>query len=164
MSRRLENIERIDTKYILPNGTFGGVDGRTASFTISSSGFLDLHEAQLDVKFVVRTRDGNAIVAEQGVALHSGTFSLTESLEVSCNGTSLYLANEVGRFQFMKALLLWNKGYVESVGTNEVFFVDSPSDGGMMKVPKASFAAKGLRLQRRPRKCRRSTLGVAKLC
>ena len=55
----------------------------------------------------------------------NGSSSLIEKLSIVANGKDVYSCNYANHFVNIKNLLEYNPSYVESVGTNEFYYLDT---------------------------------------
>ena len=86
----------------------------------------DWYNARFSVDFKVQLLDGNDFNnnnAQSGIV--NGSNSLIEKLSILANGRDVYSCNYANHVVNIKNLLEYNPSYVESVATNEFYYLDT---------------------------------------
>ena len=87
---------------------------------------FDWYNARLSVDFKVdQLADHTAIAANDDIGIVNGSSSIIEKLTILANGKDVYSCNYANHVVNIKNLLEYNPSYVESVGTNEFFYLDT---------------------------------------
>ena len=87
---------------------------------------FDWYNARLSADFKVQLLDGtdfNNNNAQSGIV--NGSSSLIENLKILANGREVYNCNYANHVVNIKNLLEYNPSYVESVATNEFYYLDT---------------------------------------
>ena len=93
---------------------------------------IDWYHARFNVDFKLQLlADGGNVAANVRTGIVNSAFSLINNLNVSMNGASVYDCPEVNHATNIKNLLEYSKGYAESQGSNEFFYIDNIRDNGM---------------------------------
>ena len=88
---------------------------------------FDWYNARLSVDFKVnKLADGAAIDADgDNMGIVNGSSSLIEKLSILANGRDVYSCNYSNQVVNIKNLLEYNPSYVDSVATNEFYYLDT---------------------------------------
>ena len=96
---------------------------------------FDWYNARFAVDFKVNLlANGGAIDADgdnQGIV--NGSSSLIENLTILANGRDVYSCNYANHVVNLKNLLEYNPSYVDSVGTNEFYYLDTTRNASRVK-------------------------------
>ena len=86
---------------------------------------FDWYNARLSVDFKInKLSNGNAITATDNIGIVNGSNSLIEKLSILANGRDVYSCNYANHVVNIKNLLEYNPSYVDSVATNEFYYLD----------------------------------------
>ena len=86
---------------------------------------FDWYNARLSVDFKVnKLADGANIAANDDHGIVNGSSSFIEKLTILANGRDVYSCNYANHVVNIKNLLEYNPSYVESVATNEFYYLD----------------------------------------
>ena len=83
------------------------------------------NRARLSVDFMVNKTGGGAIAVDDHNGIVNGAHSLIRNLSVTINGKKLYDCNQANHCVNIKNMLEYSPAYAESLGTNELFYVDT---------------------------------------
>ena len=87
---------------------------------------FDWYNARFSVDFKVQLLDGNDFNNNNPQAgIVNGSNSLIEKLTILANGRDVYSCNYANHVVNIKNLLEYNPSYVESVATNEFYYLDT---------------------------------------
>ena len=88
---------------------------------------FDWYNARLSVDFKVNQLAAGAAIDADGdnMGIVNGSSSLIEKLSIMANGRDVYSCNYANHIVNIKNLLEYNPSYVESVGTNEFYYLDT---------------------------------------
>ena len=88
---------------------------------------FDWYNARLSVDFKInKLADGTAIAANDEIGIVNGSNSLIEKLTILANGRDVYSCNYANHVVInIKNLLEYNPSYVNSVATNEFYYLDT---------------------------------------
>ena len=89
---------------------------------------FDWYHARFNVNFKLqKLADGAAVgdVIADTVGMVNSSFSLIKKLSVKMFGVQLYECDEANQAMNIKNLLEYSRGYSESQGTNEFFYLDT---------------------------------------
>ena len=87
---------------------------------------FDWYNARLSVDFKInKLADGTAIAANDEIGIVNGSSSLIEKLTILANGRDVYSCNYANHVVNIKNLLEYNPSYVNSVATNEFYYLDT---------------------------------------
>ena len=87
---------------------------------------FDWYNARLSVDFKInKLADGTAIAANDEIGIVNGSNSLIEKLTILANGRDVYSCNYANHVVNIKNLLEYNPSYVDSVATNEFYYLDT---------------------------------------
>ena len=87
---------------------------------------FDWYNARFSVDFKVQLLDGNDFNNNNPQAgIVNGSNSLIEKLTILANGRDVYSCNYANHVVNIKNLLEYNPSYVESIGTNEFYYLDT---------------------------------------
>ena len=87
---------------------------------------FDWYNARLSVDFKInKLADGTAIAANDEIGIVNGSNSLIEKLTILANGRDVYSCNYANHLVNIKNLLEYNPSYVNSVATNEFYYLDT---------------------------------------
>ena len=90
---------------------------------------FDWYNARFSVDFKVNQLAAGANIDADGAAdqmgIVNGSYSLIEKLSIMANGRDVYSCNYANHIVNIKNLLEYNPSYVESVGTNEFYYLDT---------------------------------------
>ena len=86
---------------------------------------FDWYNARLSIDFKVnKLADGANIAANDDNGIVNGSSSFIEKLSILANGRDVYSCNYANHVVNIKNLLEYNPSYVDSVGTNEFYYLD----------------------------------------
>ena len=88
---------------------------------------FDWYNARFSVDFKVNQLAAGANIDADGdqMGIVNGSFSLIEKLSILANGRDVYSCNYANHVVNIKNLLEYNPSYVESVATNEFYYLDT---------------------------------------
>ena len=87
---------------------------------------FDWYNARLSVDLKInKLADGTAIAANDEIGIVNGSNSLIEKLTILANGRDVYSCNYANHVVNIKNLLEYNPSYVNSVATNEFYYLDT---------------------------------------
>ena len=88
---------------------------------------VDWYNARFSVDFKVNqlAAGANIDADEDQMGIVNGSSSLIEKLSIVANGKDVYSCNYANHIVNIKNLLEYNPSYVESVGTNEFYYLDT---------------------------------------
>ena len=88
---------------------------------------FDWYNARFSVDFKVNQLAAGANIDADGdqMGIVNGSNSLIEKLTILANGRDVYICNYANHVVNIKNLLEYNPSYVESVGTNEFYYLDT---------------------------------------
>ena len=88
---------------------------------------FDWYNARFSVDFKVNQLDAGANIDADGdeMGIVNGSNSLIEKLTIIANGRDVYSCNYANHIVNIKNLLEYNPSYVESVATNEFYYLDT---------------------------------------
>ena len=88
---------------------------------------FDWYNARFSVDFKVNQVAAGANIDADGdqMGIVNGSSSLIEKLSIMANGRDVYSCNYANHIVNIKNLLEYNPSYVESVGTNEFYYIDT---------------------------------------
>ena len=96
-------------------GNFKFVDGKS----------LDWYNARLSLYFKLTKLDGNPITLTDKNGIVNGASSFIKKISFIINGREVYQCNYANHVVNIKNLLEFDTSYVESVATNEFYFLDT---------------------------------------
>ena len=97
-------------------------------FVVDNSGEstpFDWYHARLNVDFKVNILAGGNITAAQRNGIVNSAHSLIKKMNIKMNGIDVYDCSEANQAINIKNLLEYSKGYSQSQGTNEFFYIDT---------------------------------------
>ena len=96
---------------------------------------FDWYNARLSVDFKVNQLANGANIDADGdnMGIVNGSSSLIEKLTILANGRDVYSCNYANHVVNIKNLLEYNPSYVESVGTNEFYYLDTSRHANRVK-------------------------------
>ena len=95
---------------------------------------FDWYNARLSVDFKVNQLAGGDIVANgDNMGIVNGSSSLIEKLTILANGRDVYSCNYANHVVNIKNLLEYNPSYVDSVATNEFYYLDKTRNANRVK-------------------------------
>ena len=96
---------------------------------------FDWYNARLTVDFKVNQLAAGANIDADGdnMGIVNGSSSLIEKLSILANGRDVYSCNYANHVVNIKNLLEYNPSYVDSVGTNEFYYLDTSRNANRVK-------------------------------
>ena len=96
---------------------------------------FDWYNARLSVDFKVNQLANGANIDADGdnMGIVNGSSSLIEKLTILANGRDVYSCNYANHVVNIKNLLEYNPSYVDSVGTNEFYYLDTSRNANRVK-------------------------------
>ena len=96
---------------------------------------FDWYNARLSVDFKVDQLANHANIDADGdnMGIVNGSSSLIEKLTILANGRGVYSCNYANHVVNIKNLLEYNPSYVDSVGTNEFYYLDTSRNANRVK-------------------------------
>ena len=95
---------------------------------------FDWYNARLSVDFKVNQLAGGNIDADgDNMGIVNGSSSLIEKLTILANGRDVYSCNYANHVVNIKNLLEYNPSYVDSVATNEFYYLDKTRNANRVK-------------------------------
>ena len=99
---------------------------------------FDWYNARFSVDFKVdlEANGGNINAGNNQSGIVNGSSSLIEKLTILANGRDVYSCNYANHVVNIKNLLEYNPSYVESIGTNEFYYLDTTTHAEINKYTK----------------------------
>ena len=99
---------------------------------------FDWYNARFEVDFKVdlSANGGNINAANNESGIVNGSSSLIKKLSILANGRDVYSCNDANHVVNIKNLLEYNPSYVESVATNEFYYLDTSRNANLTEFDK----------------------------
>ena len=127
-------VFELDTALVTPGNGLQQIK-TNHTIVVDGSGEInpfDWYHARLNVKFKLQlAAAGGNIAAAVQTGMVNSAFSLINRIDVKMNGISVYDCSDVNQAMNIKNLLEYSKGYANSLGTNEFFYLDTKNDTGV---------------------------------
>ena len=96
---------------------------------------FDWYKARFEVDFKVdlSANGGNINAGNNESGIVNGSSSLIKKLSILANGRDVYSCNEANHVVNIKNLLVYNPSYVDSVATNEFYYLDTSRNADLVK-------------------------------
>ena len=98
-------------------------------FVVDNSGEstpFDWYHARLNLNITLeKTVDGTNVAADDHNGIVNSAFALIKKLNVKMNGVDVYDCSDANQATNIKNLIEYSQGYSKSLGTNELFYLDT---------------------------------------